>query len=70
MSEYFQPLYDVLFDLYDSISIQKDISFGDLLAAVSIFLAVYPTSNLLGSFCLSHPSFRGTKPERELHQVC
>ncbi len=41
MSEYFQPLYDVLFDLYDSISIQKDISFGDLLAAVSIFLAVY-----------------------------
>lgn len=41
MSEYFQPLYDVLFNLYDSISIQKDISFGDLLAAVSIFLAVY-----------------------------
>lgn len=41
MNQYFQPLYDVLFDLYDSISIQKDISFGDLLAAVSIFLAVY-----------------------------
>lgn len=41
MNGYFQPLYDVLFDIYDSISIQKDISLGDLLAAVSIFLAVY-----------------------------
>lgn len=41
MRQYFQPLYDFLFDVYNSVSIQKDISFGDLLAAVSILLAVY-----------------------------
>ncbi len=41
MNQYFQPLYDVLFKFFDSVSIQGEISFGDLLATVSIFLAVY-----------------------------